>query len=413
MNSVRYWQIHPQDETFDEDMDTFLNETRIKEGINKSFSLTDQSETTNNFIKKFITETTAFHLSRIDIENNIRNFNVIFSINSNTNSNFKTEGRINESTKQYEYPVLSINTYISDDYSHVNVFTEMNLNDFNYKKFTDQKSIFFNSPLRNTQLTFDGRKMSGILVLNEPHNLIESFSIKINVFNKPEETHVINNCDSIRLPKTKFKSIESKENIITQTNDAILNWNFFNNVLYNKKLSDTSILVCGKCVHFLKSEEPISTNTRFIQRFKIENVFQDYILKWITHEISTSIGNKNDSCNLQSTPSILNFLLFVSTVLLLPKICEFYNLDKKCNIDITDMIYLKVFVLKEIQHILDKSKSVIIIGLSGVSTLSFEDGIQLNLSPGEALVYTGYIDRKMKVEEETESSVIIITTGAF
>ena len=403
--SIAYWHI--KNEQYYQELNIFMKDIEMHSKNYKKPSLIYQLEDSReDFIKRFVMDTVTFHLGP---NKDSLSFDIIFCICDNVVDEFSVESRVSLVTNNMQYPELSIITYISDTNNFINIFTEMTSTDFNYKKFTNQSNIFFNFPKKNTQITFNGGCIHGNVrtSLDARH----SYSIKIYVYDKEE---IIQEKKSdLSLKTYNVLKIESQnENILTKIKKDVFTWNFLNNLLYNKSLKqifEDDDYDTEKCFHLIMPTVKLSdVPPRFIQRYKMENVFQSYIRTWITHEMNKN--EKKEPClNIEKNLTIFNFLLIVSNVFLLPKLCEFYGLDKKCDINITNILFMKLDAIDLIEQILFKSKLIIILSLSGFHKIVFEDGITLSISAGDAVIFSAFIHSKYKVLSDS-AEVFIITT---
>lgn len=414
--SVRYWQIEAS-KKFDENMEESVMGMINSKSIEKIFLVDTRKKSSSDFVENFVRETVKFHFSKLEKNlNSLNEYDILFSICNNFSNGFVPACR-EESDEHTQYPELSIITYVSScNQNYIQVFTEMSSDDYKYKKFMDQTNIYFNFPRKNTQITFAGRHLSGNIQSDENSTISEAYSIIIHAYKKLEKvpnnvfyTNSSTSSDNYSI----FEIKESKENIIIKsTTENVFNWEFFNNLLYNKSVEKKIIeefFECGKCVHLIGSQ---TSPKRSIQRYKIENVFQDYIQKWITQEIRSELRSKH-IINLHTLSSVFYFILFLLTDHLLPKLCEFSGLEKKNNLNITNIFFLRLRDLEEIQQILQKSSVVGMIGIAGSSELIFGDGLSGSIIAGDCIFFSGTVVQKIDIDivRDTDTAILITIDG--
>jgi hypothetical protein len=249
----------------------------------KQLFLLDTSKTNFHLIEKVVYEIAMFHFERL---------NIIFDPNEHfiefwfKNSIFKNSDNYAHNINSFHYdcdeyereinnkqfkPLLSCVNYFNDNDFPL-LLTDIDLEEYKFKKFENKNNIQIIFPKKNKQFTFDGTKYHGVVdifnKLNEDTDF-ERYMLAINLWNrKPLNIKYYEN-DSENANNTQFSkedkivTIESNnliKELVLEKN--ILDFDFYEKMLYNKQ----KFVIPQEISELVKNE--ITINNEF-NNFKI------------------------------------------------------------------------------------------------------------------------------------------------
>jgi hypothetical protein len=208
--------------------------------------LLDLTKSNYTLIEKYVYDIAKFHFARLKIRD-IENHAIEFWCKSK----FKTHALhvdCDESLKRkgsYAYPLLSCVTYLNDVSSCPTIITNVDMDCYKYKDFESQTELILSLPVRNKQITFDGRFFHGSTTLFDNQDIQERYIIAINFWKtKPNDVNFYS-LDNEKICNDN-QQFERDESLITLREDNTeicsvnvcndtINYSLFNNILYNKQ----------------------------------------------------------------------------------------------------------------------------------------------------------------------------------
>jgi hypothetical protein len=284
----------------------------IKSYEKKRLFLLDTSKTNFELIEKVVYEIAMFHFERLNInfhpnEHFIEFWfkNSIFKNKSDSSMNINTfhydcdenEKKINN--KQFK-PLLSCVNYFNDNEFPL-LLTEIDLEDYKFKKFENKTNIQIIFPKKNKQFTFDGTKYHGVVDIfnklnHDTDTEFERYMLAINLWNKkPLNIDYYKNTSSAEFCKEdKIVTIESnnviKELVIEKN---VLDFGFYEKMLYNTK----NFTIPQEISELVKNEMTINTDNNDFNNFKITYKKSDDSLT----EKNSNFSNMVKSINIINT----------------------------------------------------------------------------------------------------------------
>lgn len=221
--------------------------------------LLDLTRSRYTLIEKYVYDIAMFHFARMNIHD-IENHAIEFWCKSKFHTH-TLHVDCDESLKQkgvYVYPILSCVTYLNDVSCSPTIITNVDMDCYKYKDFESQTELIVSLPVRNKQITFDGRFFHGSTTLFDNQDIQERYIIAINFWKtKPHEVEYYNlNQDSNCNDNSSFERDESLI-ILREDNTKIcsvnvcsdtINYSLFNDILYNKKTDS-----CYRFNEFIKT----------------------------------------------------------------------------------------------------------------------------------------------------------------
>jgi hypothetical protein len=177
---------------------------------------------------------------------------------------------------------------------------------YKYKEFESQSEVILSLPVRNKQITFDGRFFHGSTTLFDNQDIQERYIIAINFWKtKPHEIEYYNlNPESICIDDPNFEREcplitlreDNTEICSIHLCDDAINYTLFNDILYNKK-ADT----CYRFNEFIKTNRINGYNTfKFVLDYSIKEEKKHAELKNKYGVIMDDIREiSNDKINLK------------------------------------------------------------------------------------------------------------------
>jgi hypothetical protein len=229
----------------------------------KQLILLDTCKINFDLIEKVVYEIAMFHFEKLNIQfdpnehfiefwfkNSIFKNNTIGSNNINSFHYDCDENERKFNNKQFK-PLLSCVNYFNDNDFPL-LLTEIDLEEYKFKKFENKNKIQVFFPKKNKQITFDGTKFHGVVdifnKLNDSDSDIERYMLAVNLWNKkPLNIPYYENNSEIKynsgIENTFIKEdkiITIEENNVTkelnlELEKNILDFNFYEKMLYDTK----------------------------------------------------------------------------------------------------------------------------------------------------------------------------------
>lgn len=378
-----------------------------------------KSETSeyDNF-EKTIYDIVSFHMQKKNIELN-NNHNIEFSIISEWD-NFK----IDYCKENKKYPVLSILTFLDDNINPI-IFTDICLDEYKYKEIPIDNKFVCIRPNKDIQIVFDSSKYYGFYKNSEN---VSGHILKINIWeNKRDDPLYISNYDNIYelysiIPveqyvyesiyfKNIIESFLYEENVrFNKLDEIILKYSNILIIVDNisSKYTDISILEnkygeIGKYIFdFLNDfeyNEEIKNNCLYRNKI-IKNMLSKDVCYWIINEYEkqeadiSKYENYSTYLNIEKTPSLFNFIYFVSNYWMI-ELQKLYTCEN-VSFNITD-IFISKFTNEKVSDVknIDGSFLTINIYLNDYvdymnGDIIFHDSDQsIKLNQGDCLIYNG------------------------
>jgi len=195
--------------------------------------------------------------------------------------------KLKKTSGKYEHPLLSCVTYLNDVPNSPTIITNVDLECYKFKDFEEQTEIVLSLPVRNKQITFDGHFYHGSTTLTEvdagadtdrsdEHETDGRYILAINLWNKKpiDVEYYVPNENRIDMTGAMFQNDDRLINIsatdtkigsINVSND-IINYNLFNDILYNKKKK--ACYVFNEIIQKYRLDKNAENNIENITTFK-------------------------------------------------------------------------------------------------------------------------------------------------
>lgn len=252
----------------------------------KRLFLLDTRHSDFDLMEKVVYEIAMFHFKRLNINfDPNKHFiefwfkNTVFKNSDNYAHNINSfhydcdenERRINN--KQYK-PLMSCVNYLNDNEFPL-LLTEIDLEEYKFKKFENKNNIQIIFPKKNKQVTFDGTKYHGVVDIFNKMNYdtdtdtkFERYMLAINLWNKkPLNIDYYVNTNNVKFSKEdKIVTIESN-NVIKEfvLEKNVLDFNFYEKMLYDKR----NFTIPQEISELVKNEMDINKNNNEFNNFKI------------------------------------------------------------------------------------------------------------------------------------------------
>ena len=254
INHMNNWNIQVDDQ-YDEKIREEIDLTFIQ----KDTMLLDLRKSNYSLLEKYVYDSAMFHFARLnisDMENHFVEFWCKSKFDTHT-LHIDCDEKLKKISGKYEYPLLSCMTYFNDVPNSPTIITNVDLECYKYKEFEEQTEIVLSIPIRNKQITFDGHFYHGSTMLSEvdagadadtyTDRSGERYILAINLWNKkpidveyylPNEHGTNMSSDDTSFHRdVRVINISAPETNIGSINvsNDIINYNLFNDILYNKK----------------------------------------------------------------------------------------------------------------------------------------------------------------------------------
>jgi hypothetical protein len=232
----------------------------IKMYEKKQLFLLDTCKQNFSLMEKVVYELAMFHFEQLNIEfhpnehfiefwfkNSIFKNNEISSNNINSFHYDCDENERHLNNKQFK-PLLSCVNYFNDNEFPL-LITEIDLEEYKFKKFENKNNIQIIFPKTNKQITFDGTKFHGVVDIfnklnddSDNNDTFERYMLAVNLWNK-KPLNIEYYANSLENKNTfnkddKIVTIEAN-NVIKELelklDKNILNFDFYEKMLYDTK----------------------------------------------------------------------------------------------------------------------------------------------------------------------------------
>lgn len=256
----------------------------IKNYEKKRLFLLDTSKTNFELIEKVVYEIAMFHFNRLNINFDPNEhfiefwFKNIISKNDDKNSNNINsfhydcdEYERENNNKQFKPLMSSVNYFNDNDFPLL--LTEIDLEEYKFKKFENKTNIQIIFPKKNKQITFDGTKYHGVVdifnkINDDTDTEFERYMLAINLWNrKPLNIKYYENTSNAEFSKEdKIVTIESN-NVIKELvlEKNVLDFGFYEKMLYDKK----NFTIPQEISELVKNEMTINNDNNESSNFKI------------------------------------------------------------------------------------------------------------------------------------------------
>jgi len=398
--NVNVWTMQDtNDVEYNELIKTYISENKW---LSKTHLL-DLSKTKYTLIEKYVYDIAMFHFKRLDIEVSDKHFVEFWC--KDKFSTYDLHVDCDELLKRrnvYEYPMLSCVTYLNDNPDCPTIITNVDLNCYKYKEFENQTELLLSFPVKNKQITFDGKYYHGCTVINDESVVKDRYIIAINLWNKkPMNVDYFtptNNTETIFDTTDNIKILEINKRIIKsiKVSEDIINYDLFNDILYKNptfKLDfcprmdtcfrfqeyiqtngehDTFKFILDKSINEKKKEVELKNKygdimddiveiqdktidlkyNRFLQRFTYSKVYSPDMCRFIINESENYAKNNGGwttkrhikypttDLPVEKIPSIFG-LIIESMNTVLNKVKMSYGLHEDMTINIKDLFVVK------------------------------------------------------------------------
>ena len=251
--------------------------------------LLDLTKPTYSLIEKYVYDSAMFHFARLNIYD-MENHFVEFWCKSRFDTHalhLDCDEKLKKTSGKYEHPLLSCVTYLNDVPNSPTIITNVDLECYKFKDFEEQTEIVLSLPVRNKQITFDGHFYHGSTTLTEvdagadtdrsdEHETDGRYILAINLWNKKpiDVEYYVPNENRIDMTGAMFQNDDRLINIsatdtkigsINVSND-IINYNLFNDILYNKKKK--ACYVFNEIIQKYRLDKNAENNIENITTFK-------------------------------------------------------------------------------------------------------------------------------------------------
>lgn len=228
----------------------------IKMYEKKRLFLLDTSKIKFDLIEKVVCEFAMFHFEKLNINFDPNQHfiefwfkNSIFKNKADSSMNINTfhydcdENEKSINNKQFK-PLMSCVNYFNDNDFPL-LLTEIDLEEYKFKKFDNKNNIQIIFPKKNKQITFDGTKFHGVVDIfnnlnDDPDSDIERYMLAINLWNKKPLNipYYENNSETENTFSKDDKIFTIEENNVTKElvlEKNVLDFNFYEKMLYDKE----------------------------------------------------------------------------------------------------------------------------------------------------------------------------------
>jgi hypothetical protein len=276
INHVNTWNIQIDDHCDQYDQyDQKIRQDIDREFIQADTMLLDLTKSSYSLIEKYVYDIAMFHFARLnisDMENHFVEFWCKSKFDTHT-LHLDCDEKLKKKTGEYEHPLLSCVTYLNDAPNSPTIITKVDLECYKYKEFEEQTEIVLSLPVRNKQITFDGHFFHGSTTLSEvdadANRSDDRYIIAINLWNKKPVGVEYYAPDADASTATATAMFQNDVNLITisattdsnigsiNVSDDVINYNLFNDILYNKKINACHVF------------------NKLIQKYRLDNTDKD------------------------------------------------------------------------------------------------------------------------------------------
>ena len=324
----------------------------IKMTKKKRLCLLDTCKIKFELIEKVVYDIAMFHFERLklkfDPNEHFIEFwfkNAIFKNSNNFAHNINSfhydcdENERELNNKQYK-PLLSCVNYFNDNEFPL-LLTDIDLEEYKFKRFENKNNIQIIFPKKNKQFTFDGTKYHGVVDIFNKMNYdtdsnpeFERYMLAINLWNKkPLNIDYYENTSNTEFSKEdKIVIIESNNvNKELYLERNILDFNFYEKMLYNKK----KFVIPQEISELVKNEMTINNDTNDLTNFKITyNSCDNSITEKKSNMVKSinvinTIDNSNNKIDIQDILYNRFIQRFCYNKLFSKNVCEWFIFESE------------------------------------------------------------------------------------
>jgi len=448
MNSIETWQIQDTPQT--DDLITYIRDSIITESLKKTYLL-DTTRSTYTLLEKYVHDTAMFHLKRMNIDD-MENHYIEFWCKTHFHTHRLHVDCDQKLEHIYKYPLLACVTYLNDSLNCPTIITNVDNDCYKFKEFCTQTGIALSIPKRNKQITFDGKFYHGCTTLSDGHMEDERIIIAINLWGtKPNKVdyYVPDTKHGLEFDRNPFITIEPIDTkpCIIPVSDDILNYEFFNDILYNVKKdgcfafgtllsnrpdecdNSTYNIMVGNSIKEIENTIQCKNihcdiirdidemtnmcdgiyNNRFLQRFVYPNTYCPSMCTFIINEYETFVTSngmrttdipvayQKTGLAVDTIPSI--FPVIISTLSqIMTKISGSYELRDDISLNIRELCVVKYS--HDMQNSLEMHSDGSFVSFSILLNDSnefegggtyFADGLTTHLNQGDMLIHSSKV----------------------
>jgi hypothetical protein len=380
------------------------------------------NNTVNN-LENLVLGISKFHINRLNIDSDSK-LSIRYKIKTDL-----SENKLEFTSLQKVNPIISCFLYLNDS-DNPYIFTDVELNDYKYKKASIYKNsitICFPRKFKHTTIENYNTGMRGEFEMfcsssKEPSNIViidifkdlSNNSLIINDTNT--ELIIIEKCGSKEvsiIDTTIYNDSLLEELLYTNTNNPIKSlediilkneYNVYDTFVIKKQSQSEAI--SNIIINDSKNKTFDINLKKYIQRFVCEQIYNGSICDWIVNEIesysnnssikfikSTQINYPGHTISIDKITAIFSFILFSCTEIF-NKVKSLYCIDYNFNIK-------EIFVLRytgDSEDCIESSTSdspfTINILLKNENSdnnsgvINFEDGVSVKMNKGDMLIHT-------------------------
>jgi hypothetical protein len=399
--------------------------------------LLDTTQTTFSLLEKYVYDIAMFQFKNLNIEFDPDKYYIEFWWRNDLNlNNYHIDCDENERSLSgiYKLPLLSNVIYFNETL-HPTILTNVDLDQYKYKDFENNKSLCFSLPKKGKLVSFNSSYYHAITNIFRSYYNDNRSTLMINLWNYKPKNELFYNSKNILNSYSKSESLLqiSKNDPPTKIkmDTTFFYDDFMEDLLYNGKYE--ILLPCGdKLIELYgnditynnstfefyvdKNDENgkgkkinINQNSKYMQRMTLHKIYNDDMCKWIINE-----ANKRNSSfrkiEFEEIQNVFTFVL-ISVKNILEKICDKYCLnDIKNNINISELCLIKNTDMFPKIDYNDSLLSFIILlnnphNFKG-GNIIFDDEITHILDPGDVFIFDGKLNHSFSQVTSGEQYVL-------
>lgn len=350
----------------------------------------------SELIQNIINDIVIFYCNKLNIDK--FNINVKFEIISSKNYIYKYSN---------SNPLVSTVTFLSGN-NLLFYFTDIDFYKYKYKMFDDANNLHVVFTNKYKHIYYNKNKFNGIDSLNE---LSEDLLFIDIYYNNNNYTYKCNNDNIIDVYEYN-NNILNMQNINNKKIYNILNYNFYDNLIYKNNISSFNFIkILNEDINISDNIYLLNTNNdtqyinsnmtndinmvynikdeygwkanRFMQRLYQKNFYDLYICNWLINEITFKTYT-NNTYHVDNSDIFFSFIVFT-----IPEIITFiqkqYNINETQKYDVSAINILKID--NNYSNQLTNSFFTAIIPLNNV-TIFFNDETFRNYDTGDIIVFS-------------------------
>jgi hypothetical protein len=298
LNTFDVFNISSDDLINDIDLiDKFIEANNLASLPNHcDFWLLDTTQVTFSLLEKYIFDIAMFQFKNLNIEFDPDKYYIEFWWrNDSSLNNYHIDCDENERslTGIYKLPLLSNVVYFNETL-YPTILTNVNLDQYKYKDFENNKSLCFSLPKKGKLVSFNSSYFHGITNIFRSYDNNSRSTLMINLWNHKPKNVIFYNCKNTLNSYSKIESLLqiSKNDPPTKIKmDATFFYDdFIEDLLYNKKYD--ILLPCGdKLIELYRNDIKYNNSTFefYFDKDEKENIKKSDIL---TSDSSKSSNSK-------------------------------------------------------------------------------------------------------------------------